>query len=367
MSPARIFHMVTKTPGPGLLPEEMEQAFNRKDAGYDGLFFVAVRTTGIFCRPSCAARPKRENVEFFRTMREAVFAGYRACKRCHPAQISGAPPEWVADLLGRLEARPERKILAEDLRSLGVTPERARRWFMEHYGMTFAEWQRGRRLAEAFTQIRDGSPIDDVVFANGYDSHSGFREAFTKTFGSTPGKPGPEDFISVQFIETPIGPMIAAGTAKGICFLEFSDRRMLEHNYKQIRKRFSMAVLPGTNKCLEQLRNELDSYFKGRLVSFTVPLEVRGTPFQERAWAELCRVPYGETISYEEQARRMGDIKAVRAVARANGTNRIGILIPCHRVVGKDGELTGYGGGLWRKRLLLELERTGCFPGDVTG
>ena len=342
---------------------EMERAFYAKDASYDGVFFVAVKTTGIFCRPSCAARPKRENVEFFATMREAIFAGYRPCKRCHPTEANGTPPRWVTDLQGRIERAPDEKITASALRALGVTPERARRWFLEHYGMTFAEWQRGRRLAEAFTQIRNGAPLDDVVFANGYESHSGFRDAFTKTFGEAPMRARNRAFIAAQFIESPLGPLLAAATRDAICFLEFSDRRMLEYNYQQIRKRFGLPILPRANEVLEQLRAELDCYFRGAQKKFTVRLEMRGTPFQEHVWGELQNIPHGETISYEKLAHTIGQPTAVRAVARANGSNRISILIPCHRVIGKDGELTGYGGGLWRKRLLLELEQSGRLPG----
>ena len=346
---------------------EMERAFYAKDASFDGVFYVAVKTTGIFCRPSCSAKPKRENVEFFATMRDAIFAGYRPCKRCHPTETNGAPPRWVAELQARIEASPETKITASDLRTLGVSPERARRWFLEHYGMTFAEWQRGRRLAEAFTQIRNGSPLDDVVFANGYESHSGFRDAFTKTFGATPGDVGASrshgEFIAAQFIETPLGPLLTAAVNDAVCFVEFSDRRMLEYNYQVIRKRFGLPVLPRTNEALEKLRAELDCYFRGIQKNFSSALAMRGTPFQERVWTELQNIPHGETISYQALAERIGEPSAVRAVARANGSNRISILIPCHRVVGKDGELTGYGGGLWRKRLLLELERTGRLPG----
>ncbi|MBI4670933.1 MAG: methylated-DNA--[protein]-cysteine S-methyltransferase [Chloroflexi bacterium] len=349
---------------------EMERAFYGQDASYDGVFFVAVKTTGIFCRPSCSApKPKRENVEFFAALREAIFAGYRPCKRCHPTQVSGALPRWVADLQQRVEAAPEAKLTAADLRAIGVTPELARRWFLEHYGMTFAEWQRGRRLAEAFTQIRNGAPLDDVVFANGYESHSGFRDAFTKTFGATPGDVSAArrsgDYIAAQFIETPLGPLLCAAVQQGVCFVEFSDRRMLEYNYNLIRKCFGLPVLPRSNEVLEQLRAELDCYFRGAPKKFQAPLALRGTPFQERVWCELLNIPHGETISYQELARRIGKPEAVRAVARANGMNRISILVPCHRVVGKDGELTGYGGGLWRKRLLLELERTRQLPGAV--
>ncbi|MFN6570658.1 methylated-DNA--[protein]-cysteine S-methyltransferase [Dendronalium sp. ChiSLP03b] len=345
-------------------PTEMEQAFYRKDASYDGVFFVAVRTTGIFCRPSCPSRPKPENIEFFTTIRDAVFAGYRPCKRCHPTEVYGALPDWVMSLMQRLEATPNAKITSAELRSLGITPERVRRWFREHYGMTFAEWCRGRRLADAFTRIREGAELDDVVFANGYESHSGFREAFSKTFGVSPGQSQNEDYIATQILETPLGVLLVGAVSQGICLIEYTDRRMLEHNYAEICKRFGYPVLPVTNNQIEHLRDELCDYFTGKLTKFTVPLVVHGTAFQERVWSELQRIPYGKTISYDEQAHQIGQPTAVRAVARANGMNRINILIPCHRVIGKDGQLTGYGGGLWRKRLLLELERTGKFPGN---
>ncbi|WP_199320116.1 bifunctional transcriptional activator/DNA repair enzyme AdaA [Leptolyngbya sp. FACHB-261] len=342
---------------------EMEQAFYHKDASYDGVFFVAVRTTGIFCRPSCPSRPKLENVEFFSTLREAIFASYRPCKRCHPMEVYGALPDWVVSLTQQVEAAPNAKITAAELRAIGISPERARRWFREHYGMTFAEWCRGRRLADAFTRIREGTPLADVVFANGYESHSGFREAFGKTFGVSPGQSQTSDYIAAQILETPLGALLVGAVSEGVCLIEYTDRRMLEHNYATIRKRFGHPVLPVTNEQIEHLRDELTRYFAGTLTKFTVPLVPQGTAFQERVWSELQRIPYGQTIAYDQLARRIEQPTAVRAVARANGMNRINILIPCHRVIGKDGQLTGYGGGLWRKRLLLELERTGKLPG----
>lgn len=347
-----------------LTPAEMERAFYAKDASYNGVFYVAVRTTGIFCLPSCPARPKRENVEFFLSIAQALRAGYRPCKRCRPTEVNGAPPLWAGELLARLERAPDEKITAKELVGMGVTPERARRWFMEHYGMTFAEWQRGKRLAEAFTQIRNGDSLDEVVFANGYESHSGFREAFSRTFGAPPKKARENEYIAVSLIETPLGPIQAAAVGGGICFVEFSDKRRLEYNYKQLKQRFGLPLLPATTEALEQLRSELDCYFRGKQKQFTTRLTIKGTPFQERVWHQLGTIPFGETISYQELASEIRQPTAVRAVARANGANPISILVPCHRVIGKDGELTGYGGGLWRKRLLLELERTGHLPGD---
>ncbi|MGB3310202.1 MAG: methylated-DNA--[protein]-cysteine S-methyltransferase [Nodosilinea sp.] len=342
---------------------EMEAAFDRKDGSYDGLFFVAVRTTGIFCRPSCSSCPKRKNVEFFLSLREAVLAGYRPCKRCLPEASLEQLPLWVSQLMERVEAQAGQKLSAQDWQELGITPERARRWFKDHYGMTFADWCRSRRLAGAFTQIRSGEPLDDVVFAHGYDSYSGFREAFAKTFGVPPGQAETQRYIAVELIETPLGLMVAGAVDEGLCLLEYCDRRSLERNYATLRQRFDSAVLPVSHPHLDTLRTELGEYFAGERTTFTVPLALQGTPFQTTVWEELQRIPHGETIAYDELARRIGQPTAMRAVARANGTNRISILVPCHRVIGKDGSLTGYGGGLWRKRLLLELERTGKLPG----
>jgi AraC family transcriptional regulator of adaptative response/methylated-DNA-[protein]-cysteine methyltransferase len=349
-----------------LLPSatEMEQAFYQKDASYDGVFFVAVRTTGIFCRPSCPSRPKPENIEFFPTIRAAVFAGYRPCKRCCPLETGESLPAWISPLMQRVEATPDIKITATELRQMGISPERLRRWFRDHYGMTFTEWCRGRRLASAFTQICNGATVDDVVFANGYESHSGFRDAFEKALGMPPGQAPSSDYIATQLLESPLGTLLLGATSRGVCLLEYADRRQLEANYATLRQRLGCPVLPVSNPQIEQLRQELSLYFNGDLTAFTVPVVMQGTDFQQRVWAELQRIPYGDTIAYDELACRIGQPTAVRAVARANGMNRINLLIPCHRVIGKDGQLTGYGGGLWRKRLLLELERTKKLPGD---
>jgi AraC family transcriptional regulator of adaptative response/methylated-DNA-[protein]-cysteine methyltransferase len=350
-----------------LLPArgEMERAFARKDASYDGVFYVAVKTTGIFCRPSCPSRPKLENVEFFLSVKECFFAGYRPCKRCHPLEANGKPPEWARELISRVEAAPDARLKAGDLRALGITPERARRWFQQHYGMSFAAWCRGNRLAGAFTRIRQGGTLDDAVFDSGFESHSGFREAFARVFDEAPGRSRETgDRVVITMVETPLGPLLAGATDQGINFLEYTDRRMLEHNLKTMRRRSGCAVVPGRHPLLEQLRGQLDEYFQGDRQSFTLPLAARGTPFQEKVWQQLCRIPHGKTISYDELAQKVGQPTAHRAVARANGMNCVAILIPCHRVIGKDGSLTGYGGGLWRKRLLLELERTGKLPGS---
>jgi AraC family transcriptional regulator of adaptative response/methylated-DNA-[protein]-cysteine methyltransferase len=162
--------------------------------------------------------------------------------------------------------------------------------------------------------------------------------------------------VKLSRVPTPLGPMVAGATEEALCLLEFADRRMLETQLERVRKRLGAVVVSGETEVTRQVAEELESYFGGRLREFTVPLDTSGTELQEAVWAELRTIPYGSTRSYGEQARRVGRPEAVRAVARANGDNRIAIIVPCHRVIGADGSLTGYGGGLWRKRSLLELE-----------
>jgi len=343
-----------------LLPsaDEMQRAFLASDAAYDGLFFTAVRTTGIFCLPSCSAKkPRSENIEFFGTVKDALFAGYRPCKRCRPTESSA--PDWARDLLGRIAADPATRVADADLRDLGLEPARVRRFFLRQYGMTFQAYRRALRLGGAFERIKKGSPLDDTVFDSGFDSHSGFRTAFEHLFGKAPGRMRDADGIRVSWVDTPIGPMIAGATDQGVCLLEFTERRMLEAQFATVSRRFHLPIFPGESGPLQQLRAELAAYFSGTRRVFTVPLVYPGTLFEEQVWAELLRIPYGETRSYEDLARTVGRPAASRAVGRANGMNRIAIAIPCHRVVNKDGNLCGYGGGLWRKRILLELERAG--------
>lgn len=335
---------------------EMERAYLGRDAAYNGLFVLGVRTTGVFCRPSCPARkPRPENVEYFPDARQAMASGYRPCKRCRPLALDERP-EWVDGLLAQIEANPSIRITGRDLRSRGVDPATARRYFLRHFGMTFQAYTRSRRLSGALASIREGLPIDDAVHESGFESHSGFREAFARAFGTPPGRAKAADPVLLSWIRSPLGPLVAGATAAGVCLLEFTDRRMLEAQFTAIGRLFGGRAIPGSNEHLERLRSELDGYFAGRLRRFTVPLEYPGTPFQRRVWDELRRIPYGETRSYEDLAVALGSPSATRAVGRANGMNRIAIVIPCHRVIAKDGTLGGYGGGLRRKQFLLELE-----------
>ena len=342
-----------------LTEPQMTRAIMRRSADYDGLFFFAVRTTGVFCRPSCAARkPRPANVEFFSSPREALLAGYRPCKRCRPLDLPGAHPAWAAELIGRVERSPELRIRDRDLRAAGIEPERARRYFQQRYGMTFHAFARGYRLRRAFAQLRRGADLDEVAMSHGFESHSGFREAFGRLLGAAPGSSRTADCVTLTWIESPVGPLVAGATDAGVCLLEFSDRRMLEAQLESVRQRLG-PLLPGAHPLLDQLRAELAEYFAGTRREFSVPLVYPGTPFQVKVWDGLRRIPYGETRSYEQLAWSVGAPNAQRAVGHANGLNRLAILIPCHRVVNKDGKLGGYGGGLWRKQLLLDLERGG--------
>jgi AraC family transcriptional regulator of adaptative response/methylated-DNA-[protein]-cysteine methyltransferase len=336
---------------------EMERAYLARDAAYNGLFFLGVRTTGIFCRPTCPARkPLPKNVEYFRSAREALASGYRPCKRCQPLEADDQPA-WAAELLAEVERRSAARITEGDLRGRGIDPATARRYFQRQFGMTFQAFARARRLAGALTQIREGAALDQAVFASGYESHSGFRDAFARTFGQSPGKCRGDDCVLLSWLRSPLGPLVAGATAGGICLLEFTDRRMLETQFKTVRKSFAMPAVPGTNEHLQRLEVELAEYFAGSRQKFTVPLVYPGTPFQQQVWSELLQILYGQTRSYQELAAAVGSPQAVRAVGRANGQNRLAILIPCHRVINKSGALCGYGGGLARKQWLLELER----------
>jgi AraC family transcriptional regulator of adaptative response/methylated-DNA-[protein]-cysteine methyltransferase len=341
--------------------KEMQRAYLHKDSSYDGIFFLGVRTTGVFCRPSCPARrPLARNVDYFSNAREALFAGFRPCKRCRPLDTGGRPPEWVGRAMAAANSS-ETRIKDSDLRRLDIDPFRIRRYFQKHYGMTFQAYCRAQRMGSALTQLREGANLDDIALGNGYESHSGFRDAFTRTFGRSPGTSRDLDRIVVSWLESPLGPLVVAANESGLCLLEFTERRMLETQFNTLKKLFSCAIVPGENEHLRNLRKELQAYFSGKLQQFSIPLVYPGSPFQVRVWNELLRIPYGKTSSYEELARRIGSASGQRAVGHANGTNRIAILIPCHRVVNKDGKLGGYGGGLWRKQHLLDLEK-GAHP-----
>lgn len=338
--------------------KEMYEALVNKNSKYEGIFIIGVKTTGIFCRPTCPARkPKIENVDFFSSAKQALDAGFRPCKRCKPLQAEGQTPEWVKEVLDKVEKNSNQRWTDTEIEQLGVNPNRLRRWFKKHHGTTFHGYLRLRRLGNALGQIKHGKDTAQAAFAHNYESLSGFREAMKNLIGKPIEKGKETTIVYLNRITTPLGPVVAGTTDRGLCLLEFIDRRMLETQLEKLSRYLNAAFVPGSNEITEKVADQLECYFEGELTNFSLPLELPGSEFQQSVWEQLQTIPYGQTRSYQEQAQKIGNPKAVRAVARANGDNRISIIVPCHRVIGKNGKLTGYGGGLWRKRYLLNLEQ----------
>jgi AraC family transcriptional regulator, regulatory protein of adaptative response / methylated-DNA-[protein]-cysteine methyltransferase len=340
------------------LRDEYYQAMLDRNTEYDGVFFVGVRTTGIFCRPVCPARkPLLKNCEFFETAQQALLAGFRPCKRCKPMSHPNHVPPLVRALVEAVEADPERRWRDADLRALSADPSTARRQFKKRFGMTFVAYARARRMGLAIKQIRSGGSVIDAQLSTGYESGSGFRDAFSRIMGAAPARFGDGRVLKASWIDTVLGPMIAVADDDVLYLLEFVDRRGLEREIERLRRRTKAAIIPGCTGPIEAVEAELRRYFDGGLPEFTTPVALLGTPFQQRVWDELRKIPAGQTRSYMEIAAALGSPSAVRAVAQANGANQLAILIPCHRVIGADGSLTGYGGGLTRKNWLINHER----------
>lgn len=339
-------------------PEMMYRALVKRDPTFEGIFYVGVRTTGIFCRPTCTAKkPARENVDFFSRPTDAIESGYRPCLRCHPLDTNAHPPKLIERLRAEVERAPGGRLTDKELAALSIDPSTARRQFKRHYGMTFQAYHRARRMGLALSQVRQGGRIDEARNGSGFESESGFREAFTKIFGESPTNSKKRAPLFAERIETPLGAMIAVADDEGLRLLEFIDRRATERELSVLRKRLRTNVVPGKHRHLEHVRLQLRNYFAGKNLEFDVALAPVGSQFQLRAWKVLQSIPVGETRSYSWMAERLGDENARRAVGRANGTNMICIVIPCHRVIRADGTLCGYGGGLWRKKWLLDHER----------
>jgi AraC family transcriptional regulator of adaptative response/methylated-DNA-[protein]-cysteine methyltransferase len=340
---------------------ELYQALHDRDARYLATFVAGVRTTGIFCLPTCRARkPRPENVEFFENARAALHAGYRPCKICKPTEhLSHTTPDMrhALELVHQSDAP---RISDEDLRDAGLHPETVRRHFKRVYGMTFHAYQRLLRLNSAYRALKGGRGVLDAGLEGKYESSSGFYRAYERVMRTTPADGSRLTVITISHLDTPIGPMIAGATDDGLCLLEFSDRRMLETQFDTLVRRLDARFLYGTHPVLDETHRQLDAYFAGRLKDFTIPLVTPGTDFQKLVWQQLRRIPYGAVRSYTEQAQAIDRPRAVRAVASANGHNRIAIVIPCHRVIGSDGSMTGYGGGIPRKQWLLRHETAHC-------
>lgn len=363
------------------------QALLAKDAEYDGLFYVGVKTTGVFCRPTCPARkPKFENCEFYPDAQSALLASYRPCLRCQPLSHPNQASPLVQQLVAAVEANPEKRWTDADFDALSVDAATARRQFQKRFGMSFVEYARARRMGLAMKQIRDGNSVIDAQLAAGYDSGSGFRDAFSRIMGGAPvqakarGKAGRTNAdergnqgslfasesplaiplatpLKASWLDTRLGPMLAVVDDAALHLLEFVDRRGLEREIERLRARRKQAIVPGETAITAQIAAELAQYFAGERVRFETPLALLGSPFQQTVWAALQAIPVGETRSYSDVAQALGNPTAVRAVAQANGANQLALVIPCHRVIEANGELGGYGGGLSRKQWLLAHER----------
>ncbi len=343
-----------------LLPpnDTMYAALLERDASFEGIFFVGVRTTGIFCRPTCPAKkPARQNVDFFATPSEALLGGYRPCLRCQPMDPEQRPPKLIEQLRAEVERAPGGRLTDKELAALRIDPSTARRQFQRHYGMTFQAYHRARRMGLALREVRKGGRVDEAQTESGFESASGFREAFARIFGESPTLAKDRPGLFAQRLETPLGAMVAVADDEGLRLLEFAERRALEREIGILRKRLQTNIVPGEHRHLDKIRKQLAAYFAGESLEFSVPLAPIGSTFQIRTWEVLRSIPIAETRSYSWMANQLGTPAARRAVGRANGTNMLAIIIPCHRVIRADGTLCGYGGGLWRKKWLLEHER----------
>lgn len=294
----------------------MTQAFLSRDRAFDGVFFTGVRTTGIFCRPTChAKKPRLENLRFYPNAQEALLAGYRPCKVCRPLDPAGRPPPWVQRLLDAIEAHPSRRWRDRDLLRLHVNPATARRWFQNNYGLTFHAYSRARRLGQALGRIQDGSSVIQAAYGEGYDSLSGFNAAFRKLLGASPSALATVTVLYLKRIATPLGLMLAAASPERLYLLEFMDRRALESQLQGLRRLTGATLIGGESPILAALESQLEDYFSGSSKSISVPLATPGTPFQQSVWAALRDIPPGQTRSYLDVARSIGQSTAVRAVA----------------------------------------------------
>ncbi len=329
-----------------------------RDPSYEGRAYVGVTTTGVFCRLTCAARkPKRENCQFFDTVAACLEAGFRPCKRCHPLTSVAEADPAVTALLAAFEGETTRRWTEDDIVALGLDPSTLRRAFKRQFGMTFLEMARLLRIRNGFETLSSGGRVIDAQLDASFDSPSGFRTAFARLLGQAPSSFTGKELLKADWIETPIGHMIAVCDRSSLHLLEFIDRKALPTELKKLRQLARGDLGIGRYEPTDQIAAELEAFFQGRSADFKVPLSLHGSAFTRAVWDELRRIPPGETRSYSDVAKAVGKPTATRAVARANGANQIALVVPCHRVIGADGSLTGYGGGLWRKQKLIELER----------
>ncbi len=311
--------------------EEYYQALLDRNPQYIGVFFVGVKTTSVFCIATCRARkPKKENVEFYSSFKEALVNGFRPCKVCKPTENASQAPSNAVMAIEMVKKNPKKKISDKILRKNGLNPYAIRRWFKKNYGMTFQAYQRMYRINNAFKELKDGNSPTSTAFDSGYESLSGFGYTYKKLIGKSPINSNERNIILIDRITTPLGPMFVCATVNGICLLEFTDRKMLETEFSDLQRRLNAVILSGENEHTKQLKKELEEYFQGKRKNFNVLLDTPGTSFQKGVWEILGEIPFGQTSTYQKQAIKLKNKNAVRAVARANGMNRVSIIIPCH-------------------------------------
>ncbi|HBM60996.1 MAG TPA: bifunctional transcriptional activator/DNA repair enzyme protein Ada [Citreicella sp.] len=338
--------------------DTLYQALLDRDPAYDGQVWVCVASTGIFCRLTCPARkPLRANCSFHDSVAACLAAGFRPCKRCHPLAPMAAGDPVIQQLLAALDQDPARRWGEPDLVALGLDPSTVRRVFKRQFGMTFLEMARHQRLREGFTTLAGGGPVIAAQLEAGFESASAFRAAFARLLGRAPGSLRQDALLRADWIATPLGDMLSVCDARHLHLLEFMDRKALPAELARLAKAAGGEIGLGRFDPSDQIRAELARFFAGSSARFDTPLALHGTPFTRQVWQALRAIPPGQTRSYGALAQDLGRPQAVRAVAQANGANQIALVIPCHRVIGADGALTGYGGGLWRKQRLLEIER----------
>ena len=342
------------------LDEARWAAFVARDPAFDGHFFVSVKTTGIYCRPSCPARrPKRENVRFYDTAAEAEKAGFRPCKRCKPDQPSlfQQHAEKIREACRLIEMAEEEPKLEALARKVGLSPYHFHRIFKASLGVTpkaYATAHRNKRVREELSQ---SATVTEAIYGAGFNSNGRFYATSSKVLGMNPSQfrsGGPDAEIKFAIGNSSLGLVLVAASDKGVCAIFFGDDP--GELQRDLTKQFPRARLIGNDPVFAEITSKVIDFVEDPSMGFDLPLDIRGTAFQHRVWDALRRIPIGSTTSYAEIAKAIGAPKSTRAVARACATNRIAVAIPCHRVIGSDGSLTGYAGGIERKRALLAKE-----------
>ncbi|HWS54162.1 MAG TPA: bifunctional DNA-binding transcriptional regulator/O6-methylguanine-DNA methyltransferase Ada [Pyrinomonadaceae bacterium] len=338
-------------------------AVQSRDARFDGAFFYGVRSTGIYCKPSCPSRrPGRAQVAFFTSPEAAEAGGFRACRRCRPREAGAADPraELVERACRAIEAHAEGPVsLAALGAQLGVSPYHLQRTFKSATGVTPRQYQAARRVGRFKRRIETGGAVAEAIYEAGFGSSSRLYEQAGAELGMTPAvyaRGGSGVRINYAVVGCALGRLLVAATARGLCAVRLGDND--EELESALAAEFSAAEIQRDAAALGEWVGAILRHLEGEQTSLDLPLDVRATAFQRRVWEELRRIPYGSTRSYGDVARALGHPTAVRAVARACASNPVALVTPCHRVVREDGSLGGYRWGLERKRALLEGEQT---------